>query len=338
MQRIRLTNTVFEGLNNVYVLDDTGAGDDELVLVDAGVAVPDVREQLASGLADLGHDLADVDRLLLTHWHADHAGLAGAIQAESGATIHVHEADAPLVAGEEDSLLEEQRLQREKFREWGMPEATRAELVEFLEDHGDLGGEPCEVEPFVDGDAFEVNGRRLDAVHLPGHAAGLTAFHDADGGEAFVGDAILPKYTPNVGGADVRVENPLGRYVESLLTLIDLDLEAAWPGHRDRIDDPAGRAATILHHHVERTGNVVDVLTDLGPSTAWDVSAALFGDLRGIHVLHGPGEAYAHLDHLASAGVVERDGTRYALVDDDPDVASLFPDPGIERVVEWDGE
>ena len=92
-----------------------------------------------------------------------------------------------------------------------------------------------------------------------------------------------------------------------------------------------GRAGKI-------TRNVVDALAELGPSTPWEVSAALFGDLHGIHVLHGPGEAYAHLDHLAGAGVVERDGTRYALVDADPDVASLFPDSGIDRVVEWAGE
>ncbi|MFC6785358.1 MBL fold metallo-hydrolase [Halobaculum halobium] len=340
MQRIRLTNTVFEGLNNVYVLEGPANGDrgEELVLVDAGVALPDVREQLAAGLADFGHEIADVDRVLLTHWHADHAGLAGAIQAESGATVHVHEADAPLVAGDEASVEEERRLQQEKFREWGIPEQTRAELVDFLTDHADLSGEPCDVTPFAGGDEFAVGGRTLEAVHLPGHAAGLSAFHDPAADEAFVGDVILPKYTPNVGGADIRVDDPLGRYVRSLLDLIDLDPGTAWPGHRDRIDDPAGRAATILRHHVERTENVVDALADLGPSTPWEVSAALFGDLHGIHVLHGPGEAYAHLDHLAGAGVVERDGTRYTLVDADPAVSALFPDPGIDRVVEWTGE
>ncbi|MFC7098582.1 MBL fold metallo-hydrolase [Halobaculum marinum] len=333
MNRIRLDNTVFEGLNNVYVLADDDS--DELVLVDAGVALPEVREQLTTDLASLGYELADVDRVLLTHWHSDHAGLAGAIQAESGATVHAHEADAPLVAGDEASLLEERDLQAKKFREWGMPEDRREELSDFLGDHMDLGGEPCDVEPFADGDSFTVDGRTLEAVHLPGHAAGLTAFYDADADEAFVGDAILPKYTPNVGGADVRVDDPLGRYVDSLLRLIDLDPDTAWPGHRDRIDDPAGRAATILRHHVERTENVVDVLRREGASTPWEVSAALFGDLHGIHVLHGPGEAYAHLDHLASNGLAERDGTRYDLVDPDPDVGALFPDPGVDRVVEW---
>jgi hypothetical protein len=56
------------------------------------------------------------------------------------------------------------------------------------------------------------------------------------------------------------------------------------------------------------------------------VSAALFGDLDEIHILHGPGEAYAHLAHLAAAGVVERRGRQYALTTDPEtvDVAELF--------------
>ncbi|UIO98499.1 MBL fold metallo-hydrolase [Halobaculum sp. CBA1158] len=339
MKRIRLTNTVFEGLNNVYVLDGSEKDETgELVLVDAGVATSAVRDDLAAGLNEFGYAVGDVDRVLLTHWHYDHAGLAGAIQAESGATVHAHEADAPLVSGDEDSLSEMRDLQAAAFREWGMPDDTREQLVAYMDDHADLSGEPCDVTPFADSDAVAVNDRTLEAVHLPGHAAGLTAFHDPATDGAFVGDAILPKYTPNVGGADVRVEDPLASYVDSLTRLIDLDPAVAWPGHRDRIDDPAGRAATILRHHVERTENVVDVLADRGPSTPWEVSAALFGDLHGIHVLHGPGEAFAHLEHLASAGVVERDDDAYALTEPADGVAvdALFPESGIDRVVEWE--
>ena len=78
-------------------------------------------------------------------------------------------------------------------------------------------------------------------------------------------------------------------------------------------------------HHRERTERVIEVLAD-GPATPWAVSAALFGSLSAIHVLHGPGEAYAHLDHLEAAGVVGRDGRRYELLDATPDVDPLFPD------------
>ncbi|XVH31157.1 MBL fold metallo-hydrolase [Haloferacaceae archaeon DSL9] len=328
MKRVQLGNTVFEGLNNVYVLDG-----ETTALVDAGVSIPAVRDELAAGLADFGLVFADIDELFLTHWHYDHAGLVGEIQAESGATVRVHEADAPLVSGEAASLLDEREQQREKFDEWGIPDEPRAELEDFLENTLDIGGDPADVTPFVDGDTFAVNDTTLEAVHLPGHAAGLTAYEFAgeSGTEAFVGDVILPRYTPNVGGADVRVEDPLAQYVESLLRVIDRDWARAWPGHRDVIGEPSERAATIIDHHRERTERVVGVLRDHGPADAWTVSAHLFGDLEKIHILHGPGEAYAHLDHLESHGVVERDGIAYALAEPDPDLSGLFPTTPLQR-------
>ncbi|WP_129115275.1 MBL fold metallo-hydrolase [Halegenticoccus tardaugens] len=323
MKRIQLGNTVFEGRNNVYVLDG-----ETTALVDAGVAVPAVREELRAGLADHGLSFADVDEVFVTHWHHDHAGLAGEIQDESGAIVRVHEADAPLVGGEPSAVDAERELLRERLIEWNLPDETRDGLLSFLERHADLAGRPADVTPFTDGDAFELNGRTYEAVHLPGHAAGLCAFA-SDDEEAFVGDAILPKYTPNVGGADVRVDSPLETYADSLVRLADRGFDRAWPGHRDAIDDPAGRAATILEHHRDRTRNVAAVLSERGPCDAWTVSAHLFGELRGIHVLHGPGEAYAHLDHLRARGVVdrvERDGAvEYELVEPDPDVDALFP-------------
>jgi len=48
--------------------------------------------------------------------------------------------------------------------------------------------------------------------------------------------------------------------------IIERDFDAAHPGHRDRIDDPSRRAATILDHHRHRTRRVLDVLADEGPA------------------------------------------------------------------------
>lgn len=324
MERIRLGNSVFEGQNNVYLLQGQ-----ETVLVDTGVATEPTRTDLVEGLAEHGVEFADVDRIFLTHWHNDHAGLAGEIQQASGATVHAHEADAPLIAGEESSLLEERTRQQEMLEAWQLPDEPREELLAFLDGHSDLRGETVDVTPFTDGDTFDVNGLTFEAVHLPGHAAGLTAFAVEREGrrEAFVGDAILPKYTPNVGGADVRVEAPLEQYADSLVEIVERDWDRALPGHRDPIDDPAGRAREILSHHRERTENVVDVLERHGACDVWTVSHHLFGELETIHILHGPGEAFAHLDHLKRHGIVEQEATDYRLVVDDPDVDALFPSP-----------
>lgn len=324
MERIRLGNSVFEGKNNVYLLQG-----EETVLVDAGVATDPTREEFVDALASFGVTPADVDRVFLTHWHYDHAGLAGMIQSAGGATVHAHEADAALISGEEASFIEDRALQQETFEAWQLPDGPREELLSFLEGHAELAGEDVDVTPFSGGDRFDVNGTEFEAVHLPGHSAGLTAFAFEDGGErqAFVGDVILPKYTPNVGGADVRVASPLAKYVDSLVEVTERDWDRALPGHRDPIEDPAGRAREIIVHHRERTEKVIDVLDRHGACDVWTVSHHLFGELETIHILHGPGEAFAHLDHLERHGVVEREATDYRLVEDDPAVDELFPEP-----------
>ena len=327
LTRIRLSNTVFEGRNNAYLIDG-----DTPTLIDTGVSTPDVRADLVDGLSDAGVPPSDLDRILLTHWHADHSGLAGELAAASGATVFAHEADVPLVAGDDAAFSALWDRRDRRFDEWGIPQAKRAELKQFRTEFAGATGESVAVEPLTDGDRVAAGDGELSVLHLPGHAAGLVAYEtvSADGSstdpvEAFVGDAILPQYTPNVGGADLRVDRPLAQYVDSLDRLAARGLDRAWPGHRNAIDDPAGRAREIRTHHVERTRRVIEVLRDHGPADTWSVSARLFGELQEIHILHGPGEAFAHLDHLERHGVVEREGTEYRLADPDPDVPALFP-------------
>ena len=305
MERIQLSNVSFEGDNNVYLFDGP-----EPTLVDTGDWMTDTREHLQDGLDNHGLSFADIDRIFLTHWHGDHAGLAGAIQDAGGATIYVHEADAALVAGDEAAWEAVGDLHERRFEQWGMPEEGRETLRAIFDAGPDREG--IEVTPITDGDRFELDGDSLRAVHAPGHAAGLCMYEYRT--QVFSGDALLPKYTPNVGGADLRVERPLAQYLETLETIAERDYERAWPGHRDPIDDPTGRAREIIDHHRERAYRVLDALDRLAPADAWTVSDDLFGDLEHIHILHGPGEAHAHLEHLVRAGDVERvdDGYRLA--------------------------
>jgi hydroxyacylglutathione hydrolase len=322
---VTLGNHAFEGNNNAYVL---GLEEDATTtLVDTGVAEPRTRQDLQDGLARFDLEFADIEAIFLTHHHADHVGLAGEIQAASGCEVYVHEDDAPLVTHDPAAKADSDDRYERKTTEWGMPAEKQEELLSFIQGDEEIGGEAPDVTTFRGGETFDVGCVELEAVHMPGHAAGLAgyAFDGRDGEELFSGDALLPYYTPNVGGADVRVEGALAKYLETLAGIVDRGYTRAWPGHRGPIIDPVGRAADIVVHHRERTERVLDVLAD-GPATPWEVSAELFGSLVSIHILHGPGEAFAHLEHLEEAGIVARDGKTFELLESDPDLDALFPD------------
>jgi glyoxylase-like metal-dependent hydrolase (beta-lactamase superfamily II) len=252
--------------------------------------------------------------VFLTHWHGDHRGLAGHIQQESDATVYVHEADAPLVAGDEAAWEAMIDRQQEYFEQWGMPGEKREEVTAVL-DSVAWRETPPSVTTIEDGDEFSVNDTTFRTVHAPGHTAGLCMFEATIDGENAVltGDALLPKYTPNVGGADIRLDQALPAYLRTLQAIADADYDRAYPGHRDAIEDPTARAEHIVDHHEHRTWRVLSVLDEHGPCNAWTVSDHLFGDLEHIHILHGPGEAFAHLTHLEDDGLVERDGDEYTL-------------------------
>jgi len=331
MERVSLENEELEGANNVYLLD---AGE-RTVLVDTGE--PAHERTLRDALGEYGVALADVDDVLLTHWHPDHSGLAGTIHRAGDPTVRVHEADAPLVAGDEAAWREFSDGQDERLEAWGVPDAKREELL-ARRTAADVEAQssPPAVTPFADGDAITVGESELTVVHTPGHTAGSVCV-ELDGGtsaragrEVVTGDTLLPDYTPNVGGTDARLDQPLDEYLGSLYDLVAADYERAWPGHREPIDDPTVRAHQIVAHHEQRAGEILEILERTGPAEVWTVCSELFGDLEAFHVLVGAGEADAHLAHLETQGDVERVGDRYRLaadvrgdLDDEVDTWSL---------------
>jgi glyoxylase-like metal-dependent hydrolase (beta-lactamase superfamily II) len=302
VHRIRVTDTGGpEGGNSAYLLPDRG------VLVDPGPPGDGTVDRLVAGVEDAGHAPADVDHVLVTHWHADHTGAAPAFAERVDASIAMHEADAPLLA--DYARERERRLERDKatLREWGVPADRAASLV--AADSPSPVPDTVPVTPLADGDVVV----GVETVHTPGHTAGHVAFVLEE--EGFVGDSVLRTVTPNVGGGDTRQVDPLGSYRDTLARL-ERRVTTAHPGHGEAFP-LAPRAAELRAHHRERTERVLEALADAdGPVTPWAVATDLFGDMEAYHVKFGAGEAFAHLAHLHERGVVDRtawDPMRYVL-------------------------
>jgi glyoxylase-like metal-dependent hydrolase (beta-lactamase superfamily II) len=325
VERIAHTAASPEGANSTYVLPETG------LVVDPGPPGESPWGTLTAGLRAAGLPVDAVETVAVTHWHADHAGLAPRLAAAADAELVLHEDDAPLVA--DYAAERDRRLDRDarRLRAWGVPDATVTGIVE-----GDTPSpmpDTCPVNAVADGESVA----GAEAVHTPGHTAGHLALLVEDA--LLVGDAVLPTYTPNVGGSDTRLEPALETYLDTLDGLLERfggdggpgtePAPETYPGHGSTVD-LSGRIRTMWDHHAERILDAVDALPDSGGDTddggpgrtPWAVARDLFGEMAGIHAKMGAGEAAAHLAFAADHGFAERVGEapdRYVRAEPDPD-------------------
>lgn len=287
-----------EGRANLYLLPG-----EPVSLVDTGINTADARPQLREGLSEHGVAVADVERVFLTHCHADHGGLAGWIQGESGASVYAHEGDAHRVDPSREQWLDICESQYANLEAWGAPNSKLAELRAVHDENHRFHSDPVDVEPLVEGDTVGAGGAGLTVVHTPGHTVGSCCYQVGD--RVFTGDTLLPVYTPNIGGADMRLSDPIGTYLRSLRRLANRRYERAYPGHRDPIARPGERVTEIGRHHLSQARRLLEAIEKRGGGAdLWTLTQELYVDVADIHVVLGVGETHAHLRHLETLGLV----------------------------------
>ena len=290
----RLTFPLPLGIDHVhcYLLP----GSDGWTLVDTGLGRPDAAARWEAALEGI-----EVARIVITHFHPDHAGGGEDVRAFTDAKVH---------QGADDYV--------QCLRVWGSEDWSER-LADYLQLHGvpDDVGEALRHEsrtfaPFIrfargpellrEGD--EVDGWRV--LELPGHADGHICL-ERDG-VLVAGDHVLGVITPTVGLYPESRPDPLADYQASLRRTIELAPRIALPGHGDPVSDPVARAREILEHHERRLDQTAAILGP-EPRSAYEVSVALFGvtlDPSGRRFALA--ETLAHLERLVQEGRAARTG------------------------------
>jgi glyoxylase-like metal-dependent hydrolase (beta-lactamase superfamily II) len=312
MYRISLDTTLTEGPSNAYLLPES-----PVTLVDTGINMPRIQREFDAALAEYDLDPSDVDRVLLTHFHPDHAGLAGHVQQAGGANVYAHEADHHLVSpspAEWDRFCQQEL---ELLESAAAPAEQRTIYEQVQQDNGQLYSDTVDVTPVSDGDIINGGGSEFTLVHTPGHTCGSCCYQTRDHG-LFMGDTLLPVYTPNIGGADVRLTDPLGEYAHSLRSLAETQTGPALPGHRRRIPEIKKRVRDILVHHESQARQLLRVLDERGKSTAWELTQGVYGEVQKVHIVLGVGETVGLLEFLHRRNVIGKAGNTYVPTDSSP--------------------
>lgn len=198
-------------------------GPDGLLLVESGPAstLPRLRE----ALAQQGVSPADLDGVLLTHIHLDHAGAAGWL-AREGVPLYVHRVGAPHLIDPDRLLSSASRIYGERMDPlWGETVSAPADKVTAVSD----------------GDVLRLAGLEITALDTPGHAWHHHSYRIGD--IAFTGDALGIRL-PGKDLVDLPAPPPEFKYEVWLGTLDRLGAEklaAIYPTHYGRVDDVDGQ-------------------------------------------------------------------------------------------------
>lgn len=295
---------------NVWLLED-GAG---WTLVDTGMDVPAARAAWDGPLNSLlgGRPLT---RILCTHHHPDHAGLAAWLADRHGVAVYMSGPEERLLralagAGQSAAAIQ---ARADAFERDGL--AITEELrpiASFAGYRRAVSGVPAEIRRLEDGAVLDIGGVRWVAHLARGHTDGQLLFHAPEAGLLIAGDQVLPRITSNIGIYPERDDpDPLASFLASFAGLAALEPEPlVLPSHGDVFRGLRLRLDELRRHHARTLAEVAGLVT--APATAAEVAARLFrAPLDPLNRMLALGETLAHLHHLAGRGqlaVTERPG------------------------------
>ena len=302
--RILVPTPFYVGPVNVYLIEE-----DPLTLIDAGPRDDASLAALRSGLTSLGYKLSDIKRIIISHAHADHYGLARVIVEESGATAYIHEWDAPAVSANTDYVA-----YRELLTAAGVPRDVVARMEAGYEKFKGFAYPLDHVETLKDNDEILFEHESLSVVHTPGHTPGSICLVRTSNRLVFASDTVLKTITPNpVLSPDPinakRRFQSLGEYLVSLARIRALAPTVLKGGHGDDVTDYNEHFHRMYRFTNARQSKLLALLPKHG-ATAWDTSLVMFPDAGGYHRFLALSETVAHLDYAVAENKlgVERKG------------------------------
>lgn len=280
------------------------AGSDGWTLIDSGIDDAPTRALFARVLADPLLGGRPVARLLVTHFHPDHVGLAGWLHARTGADIHMSRVEwmqARLLLNEDPAEVVPQLVAHNRF--CGAPQP----FLDLVQRRGMLypkwvGPLPRRYMRVKEGDELTLAGSTWRVMIGEGHAPEMICLYSVERGLLIAADQILGRISPHIGShPSDPLADQLGTFLSSLAQFEALPEDTlVLPSHGDPFRGLHARVAALRAHHEDRLERLMDFCTE--PRSVMDTLEVLFRPLPLEQIGFGLSEALAHLQHLVLRG------------------------------------
>jgi glyoxylase-like metal-dependent hydrolase (beta-lactamase superfamily II) len=260
------------------------AGNGSDTLVDCGIAAaptadgdpgPDGTAALEAALTACGSGFELIERLVVTHAHIDHFGLAGEVVRRSGGELWMHRrTELDLVKyADPDEAVDRRELMLADHGLYG-PELTETSrgLCDWLPAMPSIGRPSTMLDG---GERFATGDRTWEVVHTPGHSPGHICLWSAADRLLCSGDHLLQLVSPPVTFERGFETDPMGSYLASLDRVAALAPEVVLPGHGAPFREGARRAASISRNKRRRLDRIREMV-EAQERTVTELTAELF--------------------------------------------------------------
>ncbi len=258
-----------------------------------------------------------IKRIIVTHFHPDHLGLAGWLKSETGAPLWMTQAEwrnGSLLYN--DTAGRYSDLQVEMFRDNGLQQARLDAMSRGGNRYRELiSPPPGDFRVIADDDVIEVGEHGWRVIVGTGHAPEHACLYCEDLGVLISGDQVLPKITPNISlSASEADANPLQMYLDSLQRFTGLpENTLVLPSHGVPFYGLQLRLQQIREHHHERIEVLFDACKE--PQTAAELMSVMFKrELDDHQVMFAMGESLSHLAYLKHQNRLTRGADRNGIV------------------------
>lgn len=288
---------------NIYLLEDDGGW----AIFDTGIRTAEAQavwDQLFSGPLANTH----ITRIIVSHFHPDHIGLAGWLCARFDVPLLTSYSTyyaSKMISLDPHSTASEQN--QSFYLHYGMP----AETASIVATHGldylrEVAPLPETFHRLLMGDTLNLGRRRFRVLSADGHAPEQILLYCPEDSLLIAADQVLEKITPNISlWAEEPTGDPLGHYMRTLRELASKipDDVLVLPGHRRPFYGLRRRCAEILAHHEERCLRAVEACR-VAPKSVDELVPELFHarSLTPHEMSFAFTETMAHVNRLVRRG------------------------------------